>query len=266
MSTLQLENIKNPDATGNALELAADGSLNIVSNISGNVLIAGSVGIGTNSPSLNSTYSPNLEIRNIGYTQMKVSSSASSAGIEFSPSSGHNWEVQANNSNDWFVYNRTTQEYALRINGDGYITNPNQPMFRVGHSSGGTVANDNPIIFAGTGNSTIYNPGGHYSTSTGRFTAPVAGFYHFDVVFRHDGSVATGIYTRIRPYKNGSHMEWDIGDNIKGAYSANQTYDAVEISFSTNLNANDYIDIRWGCANSNTVTISNSGFSGYLVG
>jgi hypothetical protein len=33
MSTLQLENIKNPDATGNALELAADGSLNVVSNI-----------------------------------------------------------------------------------------------------------------------------------------------------------------------------------------------------------------------------------------
>lgn len=43
MSTLELENIKHPDNSGNNIELAADGSV-------GNLNLSGNMGIGTNSP------------------------------------------------------------------------------------------------------------------------------------------------------------------------------------------------------------------------
>ncbi len=53
-------------------------------------------------------------------------------------------------------------------------------FFAHGNSEGSVTYADNAvIIFA----SAPYNEGGCYSTSTGRFTAPVTGFYHFDFTF-----------------------------------------------------------------------------------
>jgi hypothetical protein len=81
---------------------------------------AGKVGIGTSSPSLESG-GAGLDILNASYTQLRVRSSTSSAGIEFKPSSGEIWEIQANNSNQWFVYNRSDDAYRLLIDGSGNV-------------------------------------------------------------------------------------------------------------------------------------------------
>jgi hypothetical protein len=84
------------------------------------ILNNGAVGIGTTTPSLLSGYI-GLSVVNVGYTQLRVRSTSTSAGIEFTPSSGNNWEIQANNSNQWFVFDRSQETYRLLIDSIGNV-------------------------------------------------------------------------------------------------------------------------------------------------
>ena len=77
----------------------------------------------------------------------------------------------------------TSNTVRMKIDGSGYVTKPNQPMFSI---SGGPNSYQD-----GSGNQTVVlhgqsgvfpgdmNIGGHFSYSTGRFTAPIAGNYMF---------------------------------------------------------------------------------------
>ena len=66
----------------------------------------------------------------------------------------------------------------MRLSSQGYLTVPNQPAFRVGRSSTYQHTANSAVAFdAVTGSH--FNRGGHYSTSTYRFTAPVSGAYIF---------------------------------------------------------------------------------------
>ena len=78
---------------------------------------AGNVGIGTTSPART------LNISSAGTlgTQVQINGTVDSAGIKFIPASGDNYEVQANNSSQWFVYNRTDEAYRLLIDGSGNV-------------------------------------------------------------------------------------------------------------------------------------------------
>ena len=77
----------------------------------------GSVGIGTTAPARP------LHVNAAGTdgTQIQINGTLDSAGIKFIPVSGDNWEVQANTSNQWFVYNRTDSAYRLLIDGSGNV-------------------------------------------------------------------------------------------------------------------------------------------------
>jgi hypothetical protein len=109
---------------------------------------SGNVGIGTSSPSLESG-GVGLDILNASYTQLRVRSSNSSAGIEFKPSSGERWEIQASNSNQWFVYNRSDDAYRLLIDGSGNVgigtTSPSQKLEVVGTITAADTANSGRI-------------------------------------------------------------------------------------------------------------------------
>jgi hypothetical protein len=91
---------------------------------SGLVYSSGNVGIGTTNPGRLLNISGN----GTDGTQVQINGTSDSAGIKFIPLSGDNWEIQANTSNQWFIYNRTDGAYRFTIDGSGNVgigvTNP----------------------------------------------------------------------------------------------------------------------------------------------
>ena len=123
----------------------------------------------------------------------------------------------------------------MRISSAGYITTPAQPAFYAYLPGGATTSTTGN--YAGF-NTTRLNRGSHYSTSTGRFTAPVAGVYRFlfAALYRRQSGTSSG---EISISINGSNI------NNRGlVYVSNNVVDGhtpavAELIIS--LNANDYV-------------------------
>lgn len=242
MSTLILENIKHPDASGNALELSADGSITVGNKFTGNV-------------GINSTATANLDVRtdlssgkiaefhqNAGYG-VDIGSSQSDAYI----SSGYLQSLQ-------FKTDPSSGQVArMIIDPAGYVTTPAQPAFNAYSPAGGT-ASGSDIVYG----STRFNNGGHYNTSTGKFTAPISGYYHFSfsVLVNTTGPGYTRVYFNV----NGSYgSEW--GDTLEKVVTDwGSSCNAATIY----LNAGDYLSIRND--GNNTYGPQYGHFSGHLIG
>jgi hypothetical protein len=65
----------------------------------------------------------------------------------------------------------------FKIDSSGRVTKPSQPSFWATVSNDYTGYNSTDYSSGLIFNTALYNIGGHYSTSTGRFTAPVTGTY-----------------------------------------------------------------------------------------
>ena len=150
--------------------------------------------------------------------------------------------------------NQTGTE-TMAIDNNGIVTMPNQPAFAAVRTAG-----DSTSIQTFVYNSVIYNIGNHYDSSNGRFTAPVAGRYQFNVMMSHNGS-GTASLGFFRPQINGSSHSYMF-----------PIYPAIDhlsicFSFTLNLNASDYVSINTGT----TAQVLGAGnnhnhFSGFLVG
>jgi hypothetical protein len=161
----------------------------------------------------------------------------------------------------------TTFKNVMSFN-DGRVTLPHQPAFsatltRSSSSTWSSMASGTTIVFDDASTGALFNRGGHYSTSNGRFTAPVAGVYLFSFSSNINGGGAfKNIQLRIngltqREHYNQSDTSWDL---ISWA-------DVVE------LNANDFVT----CVNASETTATLDAnafgtgtqwtfFNGYLVG
>jgi hypothetical protein len=223
----------------------------------------GNVGIGTSSPTDNLYISRSTNAAG-GISVVNTNNAQASQIAQLYLQGGDNAyaqiKLQANsvnssirgNSDGSLAFLSSTTE-RMRIDSSGYVTMPYQPAFRAFTATsftGSTV-----VIFG----STQFNTGGHYSTSTGRFTAPIAGRYFFTFYLLSAGGYTGDFWGGLR--KNGSSLAYAEID-WPGDYRTIATSTVVQLA------AGDYVDVI--IAQGNTYAGGGDGewsaFSGYLIG
>ena len=142
----------------------------------------------------------------------------------------------------------------MTIDSTGRVFQPQKPMFYAKGATTSGVSSTNNIILTATD----FNVGNHYSTSTGIFTAPVAGFYQFHASIMGDNSDAR-LMLRLRV--NGS-------DKSQGSSSSNSNqYQDSKVSVLLQLSASDEINLHnAGTKTTYTLAPMESYFWGMLIG
>ena len=152
-----------------------------------------------------------------------------------------------------------TPTVSMQINGNGHVTKPKNPSFAVTwNGSSVSVSANSQMQF----NNVIHNVGSHYSTSTYRFTAPVAGSYqiNFYSIWYHQTLTNAAVYL----YKNNARMYG--GDiHFSADFSSNKWHN-VSYSMVLYLNSGDYIYLQNGSVAITYHGSNWSRFSGYLLG
>ena len=123
----------------------------------------------------------------------------------------------------------------LIIDTNGRVTMPSQPSFFA--RRGGQNMTSGTVIF----NQTAHNIGNHYSTTTGKFTAPVAGRYLFATI-----GMAQQDYFRGQIYLNGGGVTQYRTDH-DGAQNLNYAQASVTVIY--NLAANDTVHVHIDAGN-----------------
>ena len=167
------------------------------------------------------------------------------------------WNVDYKNSaHSFYVPNGgASGAVAMGISSAGHVTNSLNPAFAAYRDAGDTTSVTDFVF-----NQVVFNIGNHYNSSNGRFTAPIAGRYQFNVMMSHNGANTsnTGFF---RPQKNGGSQNWlfPIGPSID--------HYSIGMSFVIDLAVNDYISVNTG-TNAQMLGTGNihNHFSGYLVG
>lgn len=151
----------------------------------------------------------------------------------------------------------------MMLDNAGRVLMPNQPAFcACGAASDVTVAAGSPLPFGTLITSmakTARSSG--YSTSTYKFTAPVAGLYLFIVNLYQAGG---GAYAQIIPRLNGSQV--GMNDTLIAMSQSGTTGAMTPGVFQLELSANDSVDISPRSGYSAKFYGAHSYFSGYLIG
>jgi hypothetical protein len=124
---------------------------------------------------------------------------------------------------------------AQTIDSSGRITTPARPAFLAFPSSSfstGTGAGTTRIF-----DSTQHNIGGHYSTSTGKFTVPIAGVYLFGATLATDTTASAIVYMSAEITFNGSlgtnkryHGGW--GDKTDAMNTHHREHFSVQLNLA----------------------------------
>lgn len=139
---------------------------------------------------------------------------------------------------------------AMRIDSSGRVTTPYQPSFRAYSTAGAYSTTGVDIAFPNT----TFNIGSYYSTSNGRFTAPVAGIYLF--LWSTSSFGATSFSLDL--HKNGSTLSFSEQNNSLNYFVTGQ-------SQLVSLAVGDYVTwrLRFGTIN---LADPSTNVQGFLVG
>tara|TARA_R110000787_G_C13344578_1_gene438516 strand:+ start:48 stop:764 length:717 start_codon:yes stop_codon:yes gene_type:complete len=224
-------------------DITSSGSLKIDASAPDNSLVvnsSGNVGIGT------STTTQRLNVFGPSVVQVLHNTDATSndshaAKITTFDSGAAHWNFLNFEASSFRFSGYGTER--VRIDSAGRVTMPYQPAFNA--IEGNTTGS---LIFT----QVISNVGNHYSTSTGRFTAPVSG--HYLIAFTGGGNSTWGVDVE----KNGTKIRRIEVGNPAGFYWST-------VCSVIYMVAGDYVNCR---AFIGTVSTSayQGGFSGHLIG
>jgi hypothetical protein len=148
----------------------------------------------------------------------------------------------------------------LAIDSSGRVTKPYQPGFSVRQQGQTNIdcTSSNYIAFRHI-HTTNFNTGNHFSSSTGSFTAPVAGNYIFGTTVRYDGF--SGSYFYVSILKNGSTFYARELTSLTG------TYLHASVHTIMNMGAGDSCNVALRSVGDSNITLDvDSNFYGYLLG
>lgn len=138
------------------------------------------------------------------------------------------------------VTNGAGNETYFRVDsGTGFVIKPKQPCAVWGHSTNYTLTQDSSWRDIAL-NTTVFDKANNYSTSTYRFTAPVAGVYlvGFSGEFH---STSNTVWSYLVPRINGSNTaNLSNKGNYMADFTTSGTYSVHHQTWFLNLAANDY--------------------------
>jgi hypothetical protein len=183
------------------------------------------------------------------------------AAYRNTPASGNNIELR------FYTATAGTPIESMRISSAGTVTKPYQPAFRAGRSTSYTPGAGTIIAFNST-SGFGFNVGGHYSASTGRFTAPVTGIYNFTacIIWESvpDGQQMDDAF-EIRVNGSTAAYSFNRAEYVAGT-TGNGGYYVDNATVLLNLTAGQYVEVY----NRFNLTIHGNQnycyFTGYLVG
>jgi hypothetical protein len=204
-----------------------------------------------------------LKNNNTGASAKNQIDFADAGGQSTSSIQGYNSD-QSNNYGYLTFHTRsaagTPPEERMRISKEGYITKPNLPAFMVNGSPSHSnfTGYDNSVHSFGN---VHYNNGSHYNNSTGRFTAPVAGFYWFSAgIWSANSDEASGTYLLVL-----TRNDSDASNELQFA-GCNHRYEKVQLTVSAGVNMTAGQTVRLWHNGSRISSTPRNFFSGYLVG
>jgi hypothetical protein len=160
---------------------------------------------------------------------------------------------------------------AITINSDEIVTLSSVPAFSAGLDSSATFSANTFYIFNDVTSTAHFNQGGHYSTVTGLFTAPVAGIYQFYCTMIWEGvSNGQAMHDAWRFRKNTTSLHYDSrrAEYVDGT-TGNSGYYTTHQSAIIELAASDTFGVYVG-SNSAAETVHGNTvftyFQGYLIG
>jgi len=223
------------------------------------------VGVGTSSPATQ------LDVSGTGNTAITIQDSTGVAFLDFTTGAGTQRILGgAGGTNTMLFYTGLTER--MRIDAAGRVTMPYQPMFSAFNLATGSqypityntwaTFDSNLTNFSSPRYSAETNIGSHYSTSNGRFTAPIAGKYLISI----NVAMWVGNTSYLVLFKNGAYNSpYQLVYNADlGAY---QNMTLVRVM---TLAASDYVEPGFYASSGTYATFIPGGgylqFSGYLIG